>query len=85
MIGVELTATAEFLEHYLRLDHVAATLVDDTIRRLVASPGSPWARRDRVAGNRGQPGWWLFLALAATTSCTGTNRIRRARCGSCCC
>jgi hypothetical protein len=35
------------------------TIVDDAIRRLVANPGSPWARRNRVVGGRGAA--WLLV------------------------
>ncbi len=57
--GVESTATPEFLERYLRLDDEAAPLIDDAIRRLLANPGSPWARRNRVVGERGAA--WLVV------------------------
>ncbi len=56
---MKLTATPEFLEHYLPLNDAAAALVDDAIRCLVANPGSPWARLNRVVGERGAA--WLVV------------------------
>ena len=41
---------------------LAATLVDATIRRLLADRGGTWAHRHRVVGNEGHA-WLIVLRL----------------------
>ena len=57
--GMEFEVTPEFVERYESLDEEQVQRVDDVIRRLLAAPGSAWARQHRVVGENGSA--WLVV------------------------
>jgi len=57
---VEFQVTPEFLADYEALDDATAGCVDDTIRRLLGSHASAWARQNRVVG---EGGWAWLIAI----------------------
>jgi hypothetical protein len=55
--AMKFEVTPEFVERYESLDEAQVQRVDGVIRRLLASPGSAWARQHRVVGENGSA--WL--------------------------
>ena len=56
---MEFEVTPEFVERYEQLDDAQVDCVDDAIRRVLAEPGSAWARQNRVLGENGSA--WLVV------------------------
>lgn len=56
---MEFNVTPEFVDGYELLTGEAVELVDDAIRRVLADPGSAWARQNRVVGDDG----WAWIVV----------------------
>lgn len=53
---------ASFLSSYEALSDEDAVVVDDGIRRLLAGPGSGWARQGRIEGESGAA--WIITIIS---------------------
>ncbi|MBN2113951.1 MAG: hypothetical protein JW785_07490 [Acidimicrobiia bacterium] len=63
---MDLDATPESMDRYLRIDHAATLCVDQAIERLLADPRAPWAGRNCVVGKRGAA-WIIQVECPSTT------------------